>query len=109
MTEVHGTSADGRGRQTSDSNKQARERHVFTATWPISPNVIPGNRKRQRVFKKKTPKKTTCAVALVTPCGRTGTTASADLYRAVYCCMQNTVLAKQKMGGKKAKKAKKEK
>lgn len=52
MTEVHGTSADGRGRQTSDSNKQARERHIFTATWPISPNVIPGNRKRQRVFKK---------------------------------------------------------
>lgn len=53
MTEVNGMSADGRGRQTSDSNKQARERHVFTATWPISPNVIPGNRKRHRVFKKK--------------------------------------------------------
>lgn len=64
MTEVNGTSADGRGRQTSDSNKQARERHLFTATWPISPNVIPGNRKRQRVFEKK--KKKACAVAPVT-------------------------------------------
>lgn len=46
---VNGKGADGHSCQMSDSNKQAHERDIFTATWPISPNVIPGDHKKRRV------------------------------------------------------------